>query len=417
MKSLLISEDRWGPRGVIFLGLGVRVFLIFFSFFQDAYFKVKFTDIDYQVYSDAALHVLRGESAFERQTYRYTPLIAYLLVPNHVAFGAFGKAVFSNADILISILHLKLLECWESREPESSFRRSRHLVSALALWLFNPYTATISCRGSSDSISSLCLMLMLLRVQARKYGSAGFWFGLAVHIRIFPIIYVLPLLLHLGHPPERRLSIQKGTMKMKMLTSLLSRTTVVFFLSAACTCIGLCAVFYKTDGQRYLDEAIMYHFGRFDLAHNFSPWFFIFRIVGDIRVRRLLGLAAFLPQLVCCVYYGLVRRSSLPFKLFMVTLSFVTLNKVVTAQYFAWYLVLLPLVYRELTITPALKKSALLWVLSQLNWLFWAYLYEFERIENVLALVFFSSVVFLISNIYCMLQIDKAYSLSRADSV
>ena len=118
--------------------------------------------------------------------------------------------------------------------------------------------------------------------------------------------------------------------------------------------------------------------------------------------------------LMGCIYFGMVRQATLPYSLFMVTLSFVTLNKVVTAQYFAWYLVLAPLIYPSLIITPNLKRSIYLWILSQVNWLFWAYLYEFEHIESALILVFFSSLLFVGSNIYGLIQIDRSYSSVQA---
>jgi len=402
-----------GPRDVLCLGAALRVFLILFSFLQDAYLKVKFTDIDYEVYTDAAGHVLRGGSPYDRDTYRYTPLIAYLLTPNHVLFPAFGKVVFANADIVIAIIQLKLLQGGSGPRPGEE-SHPPFLVPALALWLFNPYTATISSRGSSDSVSSLCLMLMLLLLERGKILAAGFWFGLATHIRIFPVIYALPLLVHLSDDPLPRSGSGSGSLIFARRWGLQqalrpSRRKLGFSLAAAGTCAGLCLLCYRAEGQRYLDEAILYHFGRFDLAHNFSPWFFIFRNVADDGSRRAMGLAAFLPQVLCIFYFGAVKRSSLPYKLFMITLSFVTLNKVVTAQYFAWYLVLLPLVYPELRVSGALKTAIGLWVAAQVNWLFWAYLYEFEKMEAVLPLVFLSSVAFLLSNMLVILSTDKCY--------
>jgi GPI mannosyltransferase 1 subunit M len=46
---------------------------------------------------DAAASVASGGSPFAQETYRYSPLLAFLLLPNSLLHAAWGKLIFSAA--------------------------------------------------------------------------------------------------------------------------------------------------------------------------------------------------------------------------------------------------------------------------------------------------------------------------------
>lgn len=167
----------------------IRMCLLLYGEWQDKYFAVKFTDIDYYVFSDAAKLVVEGQSPYLRLTYRYTPILSLLLTSNHYFFFFFGKLLFIVCDVLVGWLIYRILSLRGVSESLS-------LVSS-SFWLLNPLTATVSSRGNAESVLSFLVLLSLYLILCRRLFLSAVVYGLAVHMKIFPIMYSLPLFLFL----------------------------------------------------------------------------------------------------------------------------------------------------------------------------------------------------------------------------
>ena len=119
-------------------------------------------------------------SPYTRATYRYTPLLALMLTPNEFIHSAFGKVLFSVADVLIPVALREVL-------PQS------HVWLAV-LWLFNPMPANIATRGSAESVLGLLVCATLLAASKQKWFTAAVLLGVSVHFKIYPFIYGFSLL-------------------------------------------------------------------------------------------------------------------------------------------------------------------------------------------------------------------------------
>lgn len=87
-----------GGAMIVMLVAGLlRAGLIVYGEWQDTQMEVPYTDIDYTVFSDAARLMVEGKSPFERHTYRYSPLLALVLVPNTLLHRCWGKLLFAAA--------------------------------------------------------------------------------------------------------------------------------------------------------------------------------------------------------------------------------------------------------------------------------------------------------------------------------
>lgn len=64
-----------------------------------------------------------------------------------------------------------------------------------SVWLLNPVNAIVSARGNAESLLSTVILGVVYFLSLKQLVLAAFLFGFAVHFKIYPIIYALPLYL------------------------------------------------------------------------------------------------------------------------------------------------------------------------------------------------------------------------------
>lgn len=185
MARVGVSSWFWSNVGLVFSCAALlRMVLLVYGHFQDQNSALKYTDIDYYVFTDAARYVSHGKSPYARDTYRYTPLLAWMLLPT--TWGGwwfdFGKVLFALSDVLAGWLAYVILRSSYGMSKEQS-------VKFASLWLLNPMVAQISTRGSSEGLLALMVMALLWASLRRQYWLTGLAIGIAVHFKIYPFIY------------------------------------------------------------------------------------------------------------------------------------------------------------------------------------------------------------------------------------
>ncbi|PWN52760.1 hypothetical protein IE53DRAFT_384772 [Violaceomyces palustris] len=442
---------------------------------------------------------------YARPTYRYTPFLAALLIPIHsLALPEFGKYLFAIADILCAILMWALLDGRSS--SASKFGSFTHLPGLL--WLLNPFPAQISTRGSSESLVGLSILSFLYlflrsnpelpagiqelssRTEGKerkadrsdqaseadrlaKFGVlppesslpfddwslsallAPIMLGLAVHLKLFPVIYAIPVLSHLYTSSSISLRCDRAGERLGLFEK--HRAGIRFGIVAALTFFSVNLVAWSLWGQPFVENTFTYHLTRKDHRHNFSPYFLTNYLssvpsltlgggegpafatwtrgssfssevptsggLGTVRDQIVVlasevassSLTSFLPQLGLTSYVGWVLGGKdVVSACAAQTLVFVTFNKVCTSQYFMWFLWLLPVILPSLRfksrVQPILMISA--WVATQSVWLGQAYLLEFKA-KQVFLEVWSSSLLLLVCHCYLIVACLDAWRRER----
>lgn len=374
---------------LILVSLLIRLGFFTFGIYQDTHYKVRYTDIDYYVFHDAARYVYEGlqrgtvGSPFWRETYRYTPLLSWILIPNHyLEWFHLGKLVFVAFDLFTGIIILDLVKkCVKKRDS------SLPLVLS-SLWLLNPMVITISTRGNAESVICFLIMLALYLLQKDYLTASAIVYGLSIHFKIYPIIYCIPIAIYLYRRDNRFLKVL-----------LYGVVTLLALLIPT-------AAMYMIYGMQYLDQAYWYHLYRTDHRHNFALWNLLLYYDSARSTTSLLSKFAFVPQLAVTMSLATLEWIQPTFEnllnvLFLQTFAFVTYNKVCTSQYFVWYLIFLPFFMSNTSLSW--QKGVCMvavWVATQGFWLFQGYLLEFEGRNVFFPDMFIASALFFLGNIW-----------------
>lgn len=395
-----MSSPFSSPTLIFSLAALLRLFLLLYGLYQDAHSPVKYTDIDYLVFTDAARFVSRGAPPYERDTYRYTPLLAWMLLPTAWqgalagVWFSFGKVLFALADLLAGWLLLRVLR---TEYPRMDASRALKYAS---IWLLNPMVATISTRGSSEGLLGVIVVALVWAVLQRRVFLAGVLLGFGVHLKIYPFIYGPSVVWWLDRERETGTTATESDENKSLVSRVIGFITpsrILLTATALATFTALNIAMYVLYGTPFLQHTYLHHLTRIDHRHNFSPYNTLLYLsaattsTANTDTTFNFESLAFIPQLLLSAVLipVVLGRKSLPGTMLAQTFAFVAFNKVCTSQYFLWYLVFLPvyLPASSLVGRPVVGLSALsFWVLAQVRPLllflfpFWNYIY-LDRVQ------------------------------------
>lgn len=265
----------------------------------------------------------------------------------------------------------------------------------LAYWLLNPITITISVRGSSDILTIVLIYSSIYFLITNQYVYSGLFFGLSIHIRLYPVIYtpIFLFTIYNQYKDNSKYGVLKDWFK--------------FCFTVGIVVLSLIGIFYIYYGYTFLYETYLYHYIRKDNRHNFSFLFYSIYLLYSNKLSTIISLLSFLPTIILILIYTVKFRDNLFICMFLQTITFVIFNKVITAQYYVWYLSLIPFIINFINIS--FFKGVflcLLWLFTELHWLLWGYFLEMKGINTFIG-IWIASGMFFITHIYIIMNVIK----------
>ena len=290
-------QSNDGCQAQLRVALLIRVAFLCYGVVHDYLFSLRYTDVDYSVFSEGARLLWSGQSPYLCKEYRYTPLIGLLLQPNIFLFKIFGKFLFLLADCMCGCLIYAIVR-----------ERSQYSTSIFAanLWFLNPIAIIVSTRGSSESLVALFVLLPLYFLLKGQVMQSSAFLGLAIHLKLYPVIYIPSMMLFIAASQQPENCSQSKIRR--LIGKLFSKQCLMFLGVCGGVVAMLTVIMYTAYGSPFLDATLKYHITRKDEKHNFSLYFYPLYLLNGTATATLLSLAAFVPQgalilATACVYF------------------------------------------------------------------------------------------------------------------
>ena len=193
-----------------------------------------------------------------------------------------------------------------------------------------------------------------------------------------------------------------------VFSNLFTKTALFFVIISSGVFFFFLALFYKLIGYKFLYEYLLYHLIRKDHRHNYSIFYYTIYLTYDNDFSKYLSLITFLPQMILILSVTIFLYKDINLCLIVLTMIFVHFNKVITAQYFIWYLSLIPLIIHMNLLFGVKKLKAILlltiWMIFEIIWNRYSHLLEYEG-QNYFMSMWIVNILFFLTSCWIVREI------------